>query len=108
MLHINSSANVLRILSSFVNYESESCSIISDSLQPHGLYIPWNSPGQNTGVGSLSLLLGNLPNLKIKSRSPTLQADSLPAKPPGKPVNHSKSVIRFHYCSEMKNVRCLA
>ena len=23
---------------------------------PHGLYIPWNSPGQNTGVGSLSLL----------------------------------------------------
>src|SRR5574341_170886 len=27
-----------------------------DSLQPHGLYSPWNSPGQNTGVGSLSLL----------------------------------------------------
>ena len=25
-----------------------------DSLRPHGL--PWNSPGQNTGVGSLSLL----------------------------------------------------
>ena len=23
---------------------------------PHGLYSPWNSPGQNTGVGSLSLL----------------------------------------------------
>ena len=29
---------------------------MSDSLQPHGLYSPWNSPGQNTGVGSLSLL----------------------------------------------------
>ena len=27
-----------------------------DSLWPHGLYSPWNSPGQNTGVGSLSLL----------------------------------------------------
>ena len=27
-----------------------------DSLQPHGLNSPWNSPGQNTGVGSLSLL----------------------------------------------------
>ena len=26
------------------------------SLQPHGLYSPWNSPGQNTQVGSLSLL----------------------------------------------------
>ena len=28
---------------------------------PHGLYSPWNSPGQNTGVGSLSLLQGILP-----------------------------------------------
>ena len=36
--------------------ESESRSVVSDSLQPHGLYSPWNSPGQNTGVGSLSLL----------------------------------------------------
>ena len=23
------------------------------SLRPHGLYSPWNSPGQNSGVGSL-------------------------------------------------------
>ena len=38
------------------NRESESCSVVSNSLQPHGLYNPWNSPGQNTGVGSLSLL----------------------------------------------------
>ena len=36
--------------------ESESCSVMSVSLQPRGLYSPWNSPGQNTGVGSLSLL----------------------------------------------------
>ena len=28
----------------------ESHSIMSDSLQPHGLYNPWNSPGQNTGA----------------------------------------------------------
>ena len=35
---------------------SESRSVMSDSLQPHGLYSPLNSPGQNTGVGSLSLL----------------------------------------------------
>ena len=39
---------------------SESCSLISNSLQPHGLYSPRNSPGQNTGVGSLSLLQGIL------------------------------------------------
>ena len=38
--------------------ESESCSVMFDSLQPHGLYSPWNSPGQNTGVGSLCLLQG--------------------------------------------------
>ena len=40
---------------------SESHSVLSDSLQPHGLYSPWNSPGQNTGVGSLSLLQGIFP-----------------------------------------------
>ena len=30
-------------------------------LWPHELYIPWNSPGQNTGVGRLSLLQGIFP-----------------------------------------------
>ena len=34
---------------------------MSDSLQPHGPCSPWNSPGQNTGVGSLSLLQGFFP-----------------------------------------------
>ena len=38
--------------------ESESCSTVSDSLWPHGLCSSWNSPGQNTGVGSLFLLQG--------------------------------------------------
>ena len=37
---------------------SESHPVMSDSLQPHGLYSPWNSPGQNAGVGSHSLLQG--------------------------------------------------
>ena len=39
-------------------YENESVShsVRSDSLQPHGLQCPWNSPGQNTGMGSHSLL----------------------------------------------------
>ena len=41
--------------------ESESCSVMSDSLWPHGLYSPWNSLGQNTGVGSLSFLQGMFP-----------------------------------------------
>ena len=44
-----------------VSCESESHSVVSDSLRPHGLYSPWNSPGQNTGVCSLSLLQGIFP-----------------------------------------------
>ena len=41
--------------------ESESCSVVSGSLRPQGLHSPWNSPGQNTGVGILSLLQGIFP-----------------------------------------------
>ena len=41
--------------------ESENCSVVSNSLRLHGLYSPWNSPGQNTRVGSLSLLQGIFP-----------------------------------------------
>ena len=37
---------------------SESRSVVSNSLRPHGLYSPRNSPGQNTGVDSRSLLQG--------------------------------------------------
>ena len=38
-------------------------SVMSDSLQPHGLQparpvLPWDSPGQNTGVGQHALLQG--------------------------------------------------
>ena len=41
--------------------EHESRSVVSNSLRPHGLYSPWNSPGQNTGVGSPSRLQGIFP-----------------------------------------------
>ena len=61
----------------------QSCPTLWDPMD----YSPWNSPGQNTGVGSLSLIKGILPNSGIKSRSPTLQADSLLAEPRGKPKN---------------------
>ena len=36
-------------------------SVMSNSLWPHVLYSPRNSPGQNTRVGSLSLLQGIFP-----------------------------------------------
>ena len=41
--------------------ESESRSVVSDSLGLRGLYSPQNSPGQNTRVGSLSLFQGIFP-----------------------------------------------
>ena len=50
---------------------------MSNSLCLHGLYSPWISLGQNTGVGSLSLLT----NPVIELRSPALWANSLPAEP---------------------------
>ena len=40
--------------------ESESHPVMSNSLWPDGLS-PWDSPGQNTGAGSLSLLQGIFP-----------------------------------------------
>ena len=44
-------------------YESESQSVVYNSLRPHcwwpaRLLCPWNSPGQKTGVGSCFLLQG--------------------------------------------------
>ena len=41
--------------------ESEIHLVVSNSLRPLGLYRPRNSLGQNTGVGSYSLLQGIFP-----------------------------------------------
>ena len=49
---------------------SESHSVVSYSLWPHGLYSPWNSLGQNTGVGSLSLLQGIFPTQRLNPGLP--------------------------------------
>ena len=60
------------------------CLTLSDHMDcsPVGVFCP----GKNTGVGSHSLLQGNLPNPGIKPRSPAVQADSLPSEPPGKHI----------------------
>ena len=44
---------------------SESRSVVSSSLWPHGLYSPWNSLGQNTGVGNCSLIQGIFPTERL-------------------------------------------
>ena len=66
---------------------SESHSVMSDSLWPHGLYSPQNSAGHNTGVDSHSLLQEIFPTQRSNPGLPALQEDSLPAEPQGKPKN---------------------
>ena len=73
---------------------SESHSVMSDSLQPYGPYIPWNSPGQNTEWVAFPFSR-DLPNPGIKPRSPTSQADSLPIEPPGKAKNTAVGSLSF-------------
>ena len=58
----------------------------SNSLQLHALYSPWNSLGQILEWVAFPSP-GDLPNTGIEPRSPTLQVDSLPAEPQGKPKN---------------------
>ena len=50
--------------------ESASHLVVSNSLWSRGLYSPWNSPGQNTGMGSLSLFQGIFPTQGLKPGLP--------------------------------------
>ena len=56
------------------------CPPLCDSIEPTRLFCSWNSPGKNTGVGCR--FLSSWPG--IVTRSPALQAVSLPSEPPGK------------------------
>ena len=69
------------------------CSVVSNSLQPHGLQptgllCPWNSPGKNTGGGCHFLLQGIFLTQGLNPHLLSLlhwQVGSLPLAPPGKP-----------------------
>ena len=50
------------------------------------LLCPWNSPGKNTGVGCHPFSR-DLPDPRIKPRSPAIPADSLPSGPQEKPIS---------------------
>ena len=53
-----------------------------------GSSVHGDSPGQNTGMGSHSLLQGVFPTQVLSPGLPSaLQVDSLPSDPPGKPKN---------------------
>ena len=54
-------SSFLNHLSKLLRKGKESHSIVSNSLRPYGLYSPWNSPDQNTRVGSCFLVQGIFP-----------------------------------------------
>ena len=67
-------------------------SVISDSLQPHGLWptrllCPWGFSRQEHSSGLPCPSPGDLPKPGTEPRCPALQADSLLSEPPGKPKN---------------------
>ena len=66
---------------------------------PRFLY-PWESSRQECWSGLQCPAPGDLPNPGIESRSPALQADSLPSELPGKPV----CIINRAYCVHLHSV----
>ena len=79
--HNSNELNIFVNLKTFLKVKSESHSVVSNSLWCHGLYSPWDSPGQNTGVGSLSLPQGIFPTQGLDLHLLCLlhwQVDSLP------------------------------
>ena len=67
-----------------------SCSVTSSSLQPHGLQptrllCPWGISRQEYWHGQPIPSPGDLPNPRIKQRSPASHTEYLPAELPGEP-----------------------
>ena len=67
-------------------FVAQLCLTLCDPLDYHppGSSVHGDSPGKNTGVDCPPP--GDLPNPGIEPRSPTLQVNSLPSEPPGKPT----------------------
>ena len=72
---------------------------------PHGLYSPWNSRGQNTGVGRVSLSRGSS-QPRNQTQVSHIAGGFLPAEPQGKPeLNRSFALIWKQ--QEKKNRECI-
>ena len=75
------------------------CSLPGSSVHGH-------SPGKKNRMSCLALLPGGLPNPGMEPRSPTLQADSLPSEPAGKPKNTREgnlSLLQGIYLTQASN-----
>ena len=85
---------------------------VSDSLWPHGLLqapLSIEFSRQDYWHGFPFFSPGDLPNQEIEPGSLTLQADSLPSEPPGKPYFHfhASKNRQTDPCMVCGNVRCL-
>ena len=74
---------------------------MSSSLQSHRLYSPWDSPGQNTGVGSLSLLQGKIPTQGSNPYLPHCRQILYQLRHKGSPVLECK--VKWALASITKN-----
>ena len=75
-------------------------------LYPVRLFCPWGFSRQEYWSGLPYSPPGDLPNPEIKPRSPTLQVDSLPSEPPGKPKNNgvgSLSLLQANFLTQKLN-----
>ena len=73
--------NICNIL---INWKWKSLSLVRLFATPGAIYSPWNSPGQNTGMVSCSLLQGIFP---------TQGSNPYQLEPPGKPKNTGVGIL---------------
>ena len=71
---------------------------------PPGTSVHGDSPGKDSGGGCHALLQGDLPNSRIKPRSPALQVDSLQTEPAGKPKYVDDTTVIAESEEELKSL----
>ena len=85
---------------------SGSHSVVSNSLWPHWLYSPWNSPGKNTRVGSLSLLQGIVPTQGLNPGLPHCRRILYQLSHQGSPVDTENKIGRMELKKRKITNRC--
>ena len=83
--HVLLSSNISWTKCCAVDLVAQSCQTLCNTVNPSGSSVHGDSPGKNIGLNCHALLQEIFPTHGIESRSPALQADSLPSEPPGKP-----------------------
>ena len=98
---------IIWILKYIEKIESEIGSVMSNSLPHHGLYSPWDSPGQNTGVDNLTLLLAILPTQRLNPGLPHCRWILYQLSHKGSPMEKTAFLllwqIEWHRCAHRCN-----